>query len=165
MLFGLDIEENMLTGNVPAEIMNKSASFDNLNVYGNKLSNLIPVDGRVICTADGNNTQGSSEHYCDCASDCMRELNNGFGKLCQCSGAKDCCESYFEKNNITNCVLCEQELSNPELILPAFNFVNCSFIAAYVFDKLDVYGTAENCNTAKQIFYNEGCNCPSYVPS
>merc|ERR1712032_41268 len=87
LLVDLDLSNNSLTGSVPAEIVDKIPSYNDFNVYGNQLSNLTPIDGQVICTTTTDTTNNSSltgEHYCNCQSHCLKELNEGYGKLCQC---------------------------------------------------------------------------------
>merc|ERR1712183_1007267 len=104
LLEGLDLSNNYLIGSVPAEIVEKIASYNNFNVYGNQLSDLSPINGQIICTATTNTTTAFSTvegmHYCNCARDCLKELNEGFGQRCQCEEAQDCCDSYFVDNNI-----------------------------------------------------------------
>merc|ERR1711971_449653 len=77
----LDLSNNYLTGSVPADIVVKAASYDEFNLYGNQLSDLTPIDGQVICTTTTSTTNNSTvkgEHYCNCAGDCLKALNEGF---------------------------------------------------------------------------------------
>jgi len=143
-------------------------------VYGNQLSALSPIDDQVICTSSSssNTTEEEGEHYCNCASDCLgvgdqqhEQKGSSIGRRCQCEEAQGCCNKYFVDNNITNCVLCEAGLSNPELPVPAWGYTAiCNDAIDYVYTRLDEYGTEEQCNRAKFDGFKEGCRCPGYSP-
>jgi len=166
LLVDLDLSNNSLTGSVPAEIVDKIPSYNDFNVYGNQLSNLTPIDGQVICTTTTDTTNNSSltgEHYCNCQSHCLKELNEGYGKLCQCEEAQDCCESYFVNNNITNCVMCEEGFKNPDKLVADWE-LPCGLAAGFAYEMLDQYGTEEQCNDAKVEYHKQGCICRGYVP-
>merc|ERR1719321_1501848 len=51
LLEDVALANNLLTGSVPPEIIDKINLYNNFNVYGNELKDLIPIDGQVICTA------------------------------------------------------------------------------------------------------------------
>ena len=160
-LVNFELNNNALTGSVSLEIANKTANktYDNFNVYGNKLSNLTDVDGLTICTLISNNTNEDVEHYCNCGSDCLNENGN----RCECEEAQVCCDNYIEQNNITNCVVCEAGFSNPELIVPEWDYASCNDTVDYVYDLLAEFGTEEQCNGVKLEINRRGCICPGFV--
>ena len=160
-LVNFELNNNALTGSVSLEIANKTANktYDNFNVYGNKLSNLTDVDGLTICTLISNDTDEDGEHYCNCGSDCLNENGN----RCECEEAQVCCDNYIEQNNITNCVVCEAGFLNPELIVPEWGYASCNDALGYIYDTLAEFGTEEQCNGGKLETNKRGCVCPGFV--
>jgi hypothetical protein len=155
-----ELDNNVLTGSVP-EIFFLNKTYDNFNVYGNQLSDLIDVDEQAICSSISNSTGEEGEHYCNCGSDCLAES----GQRCQCEKGQDCCDIYIEQNNITNCVVCEaeSEFSNPDFLVAAWGYASCSDAAFYIYEALDAFGTEEQCNGGKIETNFQGCVCPVFV--
>ena len=153
---------------MPIEIVDKIPSYDTFNVYGNLLSDLIPIEGEVICTATNNSTGQVGEHYCDCAKDCfIGLLIGGYGPNCQCDEALDCCETHFGDNNIKSCNVCDEGFTNPDFAVRKWSMLTCSQAAAYITSNFELFGTEEQCNAGKLEAHTQGCICPSYtiVPS
>ena len=79
---------NDLTGSVPSELFdNNYTTFD---LYGNQLSDLTPVDGKVVCSAE------EGEHYCDCGNDCMEAMEWEMNQ-CACEEGQSCCTTWREQ--------------------------------------------------------------------
>jgi hypothetical protein len=140
----LSLEFNALTGSIPAELLNKT--FVNFDVYGNLLSDLIPVPGDEICTAEG------GEHYCNCDVDCTFNKNR-----CQCEEAQACCSAFFQQ--FTPCTICDNdELDNPNFFVDEVT-ATCADIASYVKLSLLEYGNPNTCDVGKDYFRRFGCFC------
>jgi len=136
------VEFNLLTGSIPMEVLQLPKEY---NVYGNKLSNLLPVDGFLVCSSD------DSELYCDCARDCAF-----YPERCTCEEAKACCTTLLEP--LIECDVCPSgELENSDFVTKTG--YTCGDLAAYA--KTDIFstGTEEQCKEA-QIFHESfGCIC------
>mmetsp|Transcript_5616 Transcript_5616/g.6068 ORF Transcript_5616/g.6068 Transcript_5616/m.6068 type:complete len:243 (-) Transcript_5616:226-954(-) len=167
------LNDNKLTGSVPVSIVS-NRTYVNFDVTRNQLSDLIPVDGQIVCTNTNNATGIEGEHYCNCASDCLVKVTeyftrtittNKFGNRCQCEEALDCCDTYFVENNITNCVFCEAEggFSNPDFLVPEWDYFPCSAASDFVYTVSGEFGTEEQCYYAKIEGYERGCICPNYI--
>jgi len=160
-----ELDNNKLTGSVPLSIL--SNQIKSLYLYENQLSDLIPVEGQIICSSIDNATGVEGEHYCNCASDCVSSMKSSyFAESCQCEEAKDCCDKYFVDNDINNCVFCEAEegFSNPDFRVAEWGYASCDEAAGYVYTALDEFGTEEQCNIIKFEAYTLGCICSNYVP-
>ena len=153
-----------MVGNVPISIVERAASYKDLNVFGNELSDLLPIDGQVICSATNTTTEKTGLHYCNCASDCLKDQSEGYGQRCQCKEANNCCDAYFVEANITNCVMCEGGYKNPSHIVPDWGFFTCSMAEPFVYEFLAEYGTEEQCMWARTEGHKQGCICPNFIP-
>jgi len=168
-----ELNDNKLTGSVPVSIVS-NRTYVNFDVNGNQLSDLCPVDGQAICSTINDATGVESEHYCNCATDCLVKdtdipylTTTKFGRMCQCEEAQDCCDTYFVENNITNCVLCEAEggYSNPDFVVPEWEGgTPCGVASDNMYTVTNDYGTEEQCNEVKVAGYERGCICPDYIP-
>ena len=140
---------NTLTGSIPKELLDIKGS---VNVFGNQLSGLIPVEGDAICSAEG------GEHYCNCNTDCTFNPN-----FCGCKEAESCCTSFVEQ--FTECNFCENSgLQNPDFLVLQF-IALCSDISNYVKADLIKFGTDKQCKGANQIFTQVGCVCSEEDPN
>mmetsp|Transcript_11651 Transcript_11651/g.29499 ORF Transcript_11651/g.29499 Transcript_11651/m.29499 type:complete len:411 (-) Transcript_11651:72-1304(-) len=146
-LGSIDLDSNYLVGSVPLELL-YSENLLLLNVYGNKLSNLTPVDDRVICSDLG------GEHYCDCIHQCI--TLPGEKNSCACEDAQTCCSSLLEQYD--PCVLCESGLENPEKLIGEQR-TTCSGFGDYVEKFILGFNSAENCTMARLVAENIGCRC------
>jgi len=144
----LDI--NGLTGSVPLEIA-KNTLLD-LGIYDNELSDLIPVDGKVICSAD-NSTNG--DHYCDCTNHCLVQPPV-FIDRCTCQEGKACCSSFVEKH--TECKICQGRFENPDTWIPAHNKI-CSEFFSHVMRSVKDYGSKDQCAGIELRAQDLGCIC------
>jgi len=90
---------------VPPEILDMERLFQ-LAVYGNNLSNLAVVDGRVICSALG------GEHYCDCRNQCINDPVEPDRSAC--AEGQACCEELF--TSVTPCTICEDGFREPNMV-------------------------------------------------
>ena len=136
---------NDLTGSVPSELSDKNyAKFD---LYGNQLSDLTPVDGKVVCSAE------EGEHYCDCENDCaLVDLN-----LCACEEGQSCCATWMEQ--FTPCIICEYGLENPDFYVPEY-FITCFQVSEYINSAPPMeFGTETQCGEARIEVAMEGCIC------
>lgn len=169
----LELQYNLLTGSVPISIVDKLETYNEFAVNGNQLSNLTQIDGHVICTTADNSTGKFVEHYCNCQSECLYNIeivihlmsDLDYRTSCDCEEGRDCCKTYFVENDIDNCVLCEEGFTNPNFNVAELKFLSCSEAAVIFYDALGQYGTEEQCNDAKLRIFKQGCICPSYVPS
>eukprot|EP00536_Pseudo-nitzschia_multiseries_P018158 jgi/Psemu1/264720/estExt_Genewise1Plus.C_22070003 len=160
----LDLQVNNLTGSVPLELL-ANVTNKTVEVHGNKLSDLTPVDGSQVCS--NNEVQFSigysingGEHYCNCRNDCFEQPPHRPNK-CTCEGGQACCNSL--RSQIPECIICEAGLSNPdhrpdsssnELRLTCGELVKVDFI------QLLVYTGESPCNETKQFFVEEfECFC------
>ena len=146
--FGVDA--NYLVGSVPLELL-YSENIWLLSVYGNKLSNLIPVDDRVICS------DLASEHYCDCRRQCIGIVLPGSKNSCACEEAQNCCFSLLEQYD--PCVLCDNGFENPEKAILDQQWTCSDFndiVAGY---SIPDFGSADNCIDARLFAENMGCRC------
>jgi len=146
-LTSFELGRNSLEGSIPIELLNENF-ISNIEVYGNKLSNLIAVDGEVICFA------GGGEVYCDCSDDCLNL------EVCGCEEARSCCSSI--SGHLTECILCSSgKIENPDD--GYYNYMapyhNCQDHSDIIKNDLKQYGTEESCDRAKLEFEEEGCYC------
>ena len=146
-LTNLELNNNVLTGSVPVGIV-QNKTYSSFNIYGNQLSDLTLVDGQAICTGISDSTGEEGEHYCNCRSDCLAD----YGQRCDCKEAQACCDTYIEQNDITNCILCEANFSNPEYLVAPWDYISCA----------DEFGREKQCNKAKMEAYQRGCVCPGF---
>ena len=87
-----------------------------------------------------------------------------YGQRCQCEEAQACCDTYIEQNDITNCILCEANFSNPEYLVAPWDYISCADGASRVYIALDEFGREKQCNKAKMEAYQRGCVCPGFIP-
>mmetsp|Transcript_29005 Transcript_29005/g.68143 ORF Transcript_29005/g.68143 Transcript_29005/m.68143 type:complete len:336 (+) Transcript_29005:847-1854(+) len=115
----LNFAFNNLTGSVPEEFLDDDKNGTNvkIDVYGNKISDLIPIEGSVICNSEEGNSKfrprysgGGGEHYCDCNYDCLSFEFEKREKRCACKEGQDCC-SFVQ---LVKCDICESGMSNPD---------------------------------------------------
>ena len=158
-LTNLELNNNVLTGSVPVGIV-QNKTYISFNIYGNQLSDLTLVDGQAICTGISDSTGEEGEHYCNCRSDCLAD----YGQRCHCEEAQVCCATYIEQNDITNCILCEANFSNPEYLVAPWDYISCADGASRVYITLDEFGREKQCNKAKMEAYQRGCVCPGFIP-
>jgi len=132
---------------VPFEIANKTKF--NLGVSENKLSGLIPIEGKVICSAN------ESEHYCDCTNHCMVDPPSYIDR-CTCQEAQACCDSFHE--TYTECRICDAGFENPDEYIPAYQQTCFDF---HLGVKLNIveFGTEEKCEAVKTRSEDLGCRC------
>jgi hypothetical protein len=158
------MDYNLLTGFIPQELLDNDSLMD-LGVYGNALSDLIPLDGSVICVAPeeqqfeyGYGTAGG-EHYCDCQiHDCMpssREIPP-LPNRCACEEARACCDTLLK--NYTRCVVCPNGLANPDYYV-AEQEATCGELDNYVYLNVEQFGTKELCDAAIMYGGELGCRC------
>ena len=135
------------------ELLNKN--YTNFDITGNKLTDLIPVDGTEICpfAFDG---FGPGEVYCNCASDCVTK-----DYLCGCEAALSCCTTYLEQ--FSECILCPSAVSNPDKYVEEFD-VTCQGAADFVKMNILEFGTEFQCSEAKVVFGLVGCFCEGEEP-
>jgi len=142
----IKLEYNKLTGSIPEELLYINENLTAFNDYANQLSGLIPIEGGVICSAEG------GEHYCNCKDNCVSSPNR-----CGCQEAQSCCASFLEQ--FTKCIVCENSsLQNPDLYLRAYD-LNCTIVAWVIENWILDFGTYEKCEEAKFEFKNAGCLC------
>mmetsp|Transcript_5067 Transcript_5067/g.9753 ORF Transcript_5067/g.9753 Transcript_5067/m.9753 type:complete len:901 (-) Transcript_5067:222-2924(-) len=150
----IELDLNKLTGSIPDELLDRNETLIDIDIdiYGNQLSGLIPVEGEVICSARG------GEHYCNCDVDCA--LNK---KRCRCEEGRSCCESFFEQ--FTECIVCKQNrLQNPGFYIRAKD-TTCLSDADRIRGNLLEFGTDELCEGAKNQFKDLGCLCLEEYPN
>ena len=122
-----------------------------LEVYSNKLSGLIPVDGSLICSAKG------GEHYCDCGSDC---LSNSIS--CGCKEAQSCCAPILEEYG---CIICESTgFAIPDFLIESME-KTCSSAGISVKENVEDYGNYEACKEIKSSMVDICCLCLNKGPS
>ena len=144
VLDSLVLDHNKLTGSIPTELLRSNIT--TFTFYGNELSDLTPVDGQEICSAEG------GEFYCDCASDCTFRPNQ-----CACDEARACCSSFLAQ--FIPCEIClSGELINPDKYIRDFD-TTCSGAMMYVRMSLLDFGTDDRCNQAKGYLKYYGCIC------
>merc|ERR1712115_771525 len=115
-------------------------------IYDNRLSDLAPVKGEVVCTL--NRDDGiSGEHYCNCVSDC--ELHPDW---CGCAEAGLCCEKGI--NNHKECLVCNEGLKNPEFNVDS---MGSSCLEASEELRTSIDGQSAQCNQTKGLLLTLGC--------
>jgi hypothetical protein len=140
----IELGNNFLTGSVPSEMMFNSTI--NIDIYNNSLSNLIDVNGQVICTLD------QSEHYCDCSRSCTYAKNR-----CTCQEGKECCAAY--EAQFDECIICDDAgTENPGFYVGRYA-ITCGEANEHIRDNLAAFGTSVGCNFAIEEYYSLGCRC------
>ena len=140
--FSTTKEFNTLIGSIPIELRTNTSVF--FLIYGNTLSDLIPIDGFEICY-----TEEMGEAYCNCASDCVDKQYQ-----CACEEAEWCCDSFVEQ--LIPCNICP--LENPDFYVEEF-FATCQQSSDFIAFSLLVYGTEEVCGEAVEAMLGVGCRC------
>jgi len=145
-------DQNFLTGSVPSDLLDISR----LDVFGNKLSNLIPIDDYVICS------DPQDEHYCNCGYHCLSSLDLPGIKRCECEDARACCDTFLESN--TECVICEYGFQDPDYDMSKY-IGTCNIHAMTARQSDKQYGTPEKCDALREATLEAGCQCNSMPPS
>eukprot|EP00536_Pseudo-nitzschia_multiseries_P016329 jgi/Psemu1/313017/fgenesh1_kg.1078_\ len=161
VIFNLDY--NQLTGSVPSELRS-NISNTVLTIYGNNLSNLVPVDGSVICKSEAAElyalySVNTGEHYCDCSSNCFVDPSSFDPNNCACEEGQACCTKALSE--ATECILCEYGISNPWYIPDNhdnWESENCYNVANYIRNQTEMYGNKEVCDVMRSYFAN-GYKC------
>jgi hypothetical protein len=143
---------NSLTGSVPSELL----GIFQLDVFGNKLSNLIPIEGHVVCS------DPEGEHYCNCGFHCLSELNLQGNNKCECEDARACCSTYFESN--VPCVLCEYGFQDPDYFISSA-VGSCKIFSFSALVRVEEFGTSEKCDEIREATLEAGCVCNDVPPS
>lgn len=139
-------------GSIPSELLYREDL--QLAAFGNNLTNLIPVEDRVICS------DLWGEHYCDCKNQCI--AYPGEENICGCEEAQTCCSSYLEQ--FDECILCETGLENPKRYSEVSGGT-CSDFAMAIKYFIDLFDSAETCTRARSYGYSIlGCRCKGGTP-
>jgi len=145
-LLSIRLDHNELTGSIPEELFYIYENNIEFNAYANQLSGLIPIEGGVICSAEG------GEHYCNCEDNCASSQNR-----CGCQEAQSCCASFLEQ--FTKCIICENNgIQNPNFYVRAHD-ATCMEASYYVQEYILEFGTYESCEQAKLALKDAGCIC------
>jgi len=152
---------NNLTGSVPLELLSNAR----LKLDGNRLSNLVPVDGSVICKSEPSQvlayTGNAGDHYCDCNNDCF--FNSAYldPNSCACEEGRACCSSILSE--ATECIVCKYGLSNPNYIPrhpQNYASLTCKDWTQYIRTEVSQYGLKQRCDDTKWFFATDfKCSC------
>eukprot|EP00535_Pseudo-nitzschia_heimii_P001540 CAMPEP_0197186162 /NCGR_PEP_ID=MMETSP1423-20130617/13332_1 /TAXON_ID=476441 /ORGANISM="Pseudo-nitzschia heimii, Strain UNC1101" /LENGTH=1231 /DNA_ID=CAMNT_0042637391 /DNA_START=214 /DNA_END=3905 /DNA_ORIENTATION=+ len=146
------LDYNQLTGSIPTEVLKQNA--DQIDVFSNMLSNLLPIDGSVICPNPNDPDLG--EHYCNCGNHCFPHPLDPQNNKCDCDDGQSCCSSIFE--SYTECIICEHGIQNIIHFIPDLG-ENCEILDSQVRYRIMDYGTEESCNEIKAYALESGCRC------
>jgi len=153
----LDFSLNNLTGSVPSELFN---IYGSLRIYGNELSDLIPITGSVICSEEREEISPSGhgrggDHYCNCESDCI--IYPFERNVCTCEEAQDCCKPFLSQ--YSECIFCEFGPANPSFYVNEYKMTCMQAITKF---QLQMYfdDVRTGCNEMEALIAS-GCICKS----
>ena len=165
-----DLRFNNLNGSVPLELLEKKNFLELLNkstyqplfIYGNKFSDLISIEGSVICNGESGveKTPGyerKGEHYCDCGYDCLPPPPEWYANnACDCKEAQACCESFFSQYK--ECIICEFSLGNPHFYIHEYS-TSCEILEYNTHLDRQAYSSEKMCNDRRTDLISRGCRC------
>ena len=143
----LKMDRNSLTGSIPTEILD--GSINRVDLAQNNFSNLLPMDGQIICSSKEN-----GESYCNCNSDCSFNPEQ-----CECAAAQSCCSPFLYGKE--RCNVCDN-IENFQHVVKEYT-ATCDDLKWLMYDDIVQFGNPEKCNgTAKAFFEEVGCRCSDH---
>ncbi len=147
-------DNNSFSGSVPPEIL--ALDLISLSVYGNKLSNLVPIDGSVVCTAPGPDL---GDHYCDCKNHCVGDVYEP--DRCACEDAQACCTEFL--GQYEPCVICDGPFAEPDKFVPEL-LATCFHFSRFVLKGIEQFGDPSSCREISRFGEEAGCRCAGTLP-